>query len=57
MYQVFIACACYRYVCASLCVAATYMSSSAAPAPAPGSDSSDEYGLTPEAPSALVQHG
>ncbi|KAL0052482.1 hypothetical protein WJX82_002893 [Trebouxia sp. C0006] len=37
--------------------AATYASSNAAPAPAPGSDSSDEYGLTPEAPSALVQHG
>ncbi|KAA6420050.1 MAG: hypothetical protein FRX49_10072 [Trebouxia sp. A1-2] len=37
--------------------AATYGSSSTAPAPAPGSDSSDEYGLTPEPPSALVQHG
>ena len=46
-----------RYVYVCVCAAATYASSSTAPAAAPGSDSSDEYGLTPEAPSALVQHG
>ncbi len=46
-----------RITSLQLCAAATYASSRAAPAPAPGSDRSDEYGLTPGAPSARVQHG